>query len=68
MTNEKEGMKKMIVKNLNSTECYNVGDLIAALQGVPRDTKVTCYCSDRIVINYDCDVENESNKWIEIDS
>ena len=58
----------MIVKNLKRTKCCDIGELIEALKDIPPDTRLECFCSNHVVVDYNCNQDDETEEWVDLDS
>lgn len=58
----------MYVKTHKVTQCETVGELRHALEGIPDDIVLQCYCSNIIKVKHEYNQDNPEEQWIELDS
>jgi hypothetical protein len=58
----------MRVKTLKEAKCDTVAELIDFLTGIDGETPLQCHCADFVKVSHKCNLDDDSDTWVELDS
>ena len=58
----------MRVKKLKEVEAETVAELINFLNGIDGETPLQCHCADFVKARHECNPDDKSDTWVEMDS